>query len=386
MYDFPVWNPISEPIRFFFSVLDKDMNRIGILQNHLSVQWLERYCDTGEVKITARRTKENLELLAEGNHLICSISKTYARIAYVGHTQNAFGEVMEVRAYMAVNMLDDRIVMATERIRALKHEEDLYRIYDRNRRGLPFSYSPLSGLVNNYLECETTWDSVLEIFKRICSHNQWGFTVQFDLSNKEQRLKLYKGLDQFSPEEPYYLGRFGTDIGNIAEITITLDGMDYKNVAIVAGEGEGAKRVVEIVLGSFGVEDEKRELFVDARELQKKYQIATPTGNYDETGMPTYTYSDGEYSDSEYRAMLRAKGQAKLDEQLRKHVASAVVTQTNWAYSVDYQLGSVLLIWVSTLGCMLKARVVGVNLIEEESGCRIEPELGEVSVLEGGCI
>ena len=64
-----------------FYLFDADRVRIGELQNYDSVQWLENYQSSGEVKITARATSDNLAMLIEGNRVYNMDSDTVAQSA-----------------------------------------------------------------------------------------------------------------------------------------------------------------------------------------------------------------------------------------------------------------------------------------------------------------
>lgn len=119
---------------------------------------------------------------------------------------------------------------------------------------------------------------MLDAEKKLAEVSGLGFTVLFDPETGAELFKVYKGVDRSNEQSPGYVGYFGTDVGNIQNISVTSGTTDYKNVAVVAGAGEGAAREVRIVsLGSVSGEN-RRELYVDARDLQKEYQAAIPTG------------------------------------------------------------------------------------------------------------
>ena len=104
------------------------------------------------------------------------------------------------------------------------------------------------------------------------------------------------------------------------------DVSSFKNFAYVAGEGEGSARTVVTVDMRTSSEEERRELYVDARDLQS-----------------TYTDDDGNertYSASQYKQMLRQRGLEKLAEyEVLEVVNSDVDPNANLVYGVDFDLG-----------------------------------------------
>ena len=61
-------------------VYDQMLDRIGIVEEITSLQWLEKYQDAGEVKLVCAANAQNIELLAAGNGLFCSEHDEIAKI------------------------------------------------------------------------------------------------------------------------------------------------------------------------------------------------------------------------------------------------------------------------------------------------------------------
>ena len=86
------------------------------------------------------------------------------------------------------------------------------------------------------------------------------------MNDKKQFVfKLYAGADRTyaQTENPYVV--FSPKFENIANSNYLESKKEYKNVALVAGEGEGAERKTTSVGEGSGLE--RRELFVDARDI-----------------------------------------------------------------------------------------------------------------------
>lgn len=357
-----------------FYIYSATRERIGILQHADAVQWLENYQSPGEVKIDAQATPENLAILVDGNRIYNTDTKTVARICHLEKSQTETEKLITVRADITSELLSDRVVMATEH--ATNVETAMYSIYSKNRRGLPI----VAGSAQGYTEqtdTEITWGSVLDAEKKLAEVSGLGFAVLFDPEIGAETFTVYKGVDRSDDLTPDYVGYFGTDIGNIQNVSVTSGTTDYKNVAVVAGAGEGAARTVRIVsLGNVSGEN-RRELYVDARDLQREYQVATPTGAVDSKGNPIYTYETRTYTDAEYNAILDARGLEKLADCLRTFSITCDITQDTLQYGTDYTLGDRMPVKLPEYGIYASARVSSVTRVYEPDGNKLTAILSD---------
>src|SRR5690606_28690547 len=95
----------------------------------------------------------------------------------------------------------------------------------------------------------------------------------------------------------------------------------YKNTVLIAGQGEGADRKLAVIDNGFSGFD-RRELFVDARDIDQEKEDGTPV------------------SDDEYENMLIKRGESKLAEhQPIKTFESGISVLSNLIYKQDFDLG-----------------------------------------------
>lgn len=353
MSKFLIFSPAREPI--------------GLLQNDISIIWLENYQSPGEAKITARATPTNIAMLVDGNRIYNADSNTVARICHTETVESGEEVFIEARADLTAELLSDRVVMATENVRNV--EAGMYSIYSKNRRALPIDIAAAQGYTET-TETEITWNSVLEAEITLAESSGLGFTVDFDPETAVETFRVYRGTDRSVETSDDYVGYFGTDAANIFDVQITSGTTDFKNVAVVAGEGEGSARTVRIVsLGNVTGEN-RRELYVDARDIQREYQVATLTG-YDEKGNPTYSYETKTYTAAQYNALLDARGYEKLAEHLRDFGIACDIEQNNIVYGEDYFLGDRMPIKLPTYGIAASAVISSVRTEYESTGKRI---------------
>lgn len=348
-----------------FFIYNTAHERIGMLQHYDAVQWLENYQSPGEVKIDAQATQANFAMLIEGNRIYNTDTNTVARICHVDFVQTESEELITVRADITSELLSDRVVMAT--MQATVVETAMYAVYSGNRRGLPLAVGSAEGYTER-TDTEITWGDVLSAEKKLAEVSGLGFKVLFDPQTGAETFKVFKGIDRSDDRSSNYVGYFGADVGNLQNVSVTSGTTDYKNVAVVAGAGEGNAREVRIVsLGTVSGEN-RRELYVDARDLQREYQVATPTGEYDSQGNPVYSYETRTYTDAEYYALLDARGREKLAEHLRTFSITCDIVQNNIKYGKDYNLGDRMPIKLPEYGIYASARISSVTMVYEREG------------------
>ena len=362
-----------------FYIYGTGMERAGLLQHEESVQWLENYQSPGEAKVTAQATPDNLAALACGNRIYNPESGTMALINRVQIDQDGTESLITVRANLTAQMLDDRVAMATTKVTGA--ETGMYAIYIQNRRGLPIE----KGAAQGYTEqagMEIAWGSVLDAEIRLAKASGLGFKVLFDPETGTETFTVYRGFARSDDRSPDYIGYFGTDVGGIESATVT-SGMDgYKNVAVVVGADEGAGRTVRTVsLGNLS-DDDRRELYVDASDLKREYQVATQVGEDGPQGNPTYSYDSKTYTVEEYNALLDARGFEKLTEHMRTFSVGCEITQDNMAYGVDYGLGDRVHVKLPDYRVSASARISSATRVYERDGNKILVVLDEFEMEE----
>lgn len=360
-------------------VYGEDLQRQGVVEDVDSLQWLSLYRQAGEVKLVCAATDKNLELLRRGRRLWCSEQAESAVIAQIEISDNGKKATMTVRAPLSVNRWKDRVVMGTVVVKNV--ETAMLQMVNDNRRGLPGTTAPAAELTPS-TDSQISWNSVLTGLEELAAAHGLGFKETFAPATGLETFSVYQGEDRSVSASDNFVGYLGDDIGNLSGIKILDTESDWKNVAVVAGQGEGAER--KVVTVSLGTEtgDARRELWVDARDLSSTYQVATPTGEVDEDGNPEYSYTKHTYTDAEYEALLRVRGLEKLAEKIRRLEVTADAGQDLMYYGTDYFLGDILPLKLTRYGLRLSARLTGVRTIYEASGCSVVLQLDDITVLQ----
>ena len=216
------------------------------------------------------------------------------------------------------------------------------------------------------------WGSVLDAEITLAKAAGLGFREIFDAATAQETFEVYQGTDRTQGEG--YNGWFGDDIGNLASYTLAQGTDGWKNLAIVAGEGEGADRtVVTASLGDY-TGDDRRELWVDAKDLTRRCQVAVSDGS------GGYTYTEKTYSESEYKALLQARGLEKLAQCLPALEVDASLGQGTLVYGRDYGLGDLVPLKLTGCGLRMTARVSAVRTVYESTGRTVRAVLSDFAI------
>jgi hypothetical protein len=216
----------------------------------------------------------------------------------------------------------------------------------------PISRLTLGALSNFTQTCsfQATYKNVLTTLEALGKSAPLGFRVHLDVPNKQWILEVYDGLDRTITQtaRPYVL--FSDEFRNISGPKYMANSQNYKNYAIVGGEGEGAARVIVEVDKTNG--EPRRELYVDAKDLQK-----------------------GDLTDADYQAQLHQRGLEKLAESGKtESFESGAVNTDNFQYLTDWNLGDI--VSFEKWGILLNQRITEVEEVYENGVLTVTPVCG----------
>lgn len=145
-----------------------------------------------------------------------------------------------------------------------------------------------------------------------------GWTVEVDQANRQLVFDVIKGVDRSHEQSINSPVTFSKKFKNMKNTVRSVNTSNYKNYAYVAGQGEGAAReVVKVTNGDDISGLKRRELVVDARDLST---------------------TDGLYS----------RGNTKLAETVIVKSSEMEITNNNFIYEEDWDLGDIVTVQTST--------------------------------------
>ena len=262
--------------------LDENFNPLGVLENYESMIWHEKYFECGAFEFHAPYSLGNALYIYDNQTdltgIIESLEKEKMKHKYSGRLLKA--------------LLDNKIISYTC---TYTNKSTEYIVKDLVTRfaGQNIEVEPNEdrGLVIDTLQ--VTGDNLMEYTDELLMGSELGGKIDFDYLTGKLTYKVYEGIDN-SNKMP-----MSTDFENIYGFTYTNNRQDFKNYAYVDGENASQQRVRVEVDRRIGNE-EKREIYVDARDIQSQY---TDENNKQVT-----------LTDAEYKQALIQRGNEKLDE------------------------------------------------------------------------
>lgn len=208
--------------------------------------------------------------------------------------------------------------------------------------------------------------------------------------DRTQHIETYKdGIETASINPNAYI--FTTNNKTVKKHMYTHDTSAYKNMAYVAGEGDGAKRKIVKVGDNFkGLE--RREVLVDARDIQTKYTAETKTvtgrlssGDEESSSSSSGSSTEKTRTDAEVTKLMEDRGNEKLQSEHRDVMSYEYEVYTT-DYRVYWDLGDICTYIDKANGVTIDQQVTAVEETYEGGDLTITPTFGYTETTVSGAI
>jgi len=346
-------------------VLNKHFEQIAVIDDFKSLIWAKRYSKFGDCELYVRACNEYIETMNEGYYLVRNDDDMVCRLRSVElDTDTEQGDFLIAVGDDARNLLNQRVVWqqtnysgtVEDYVRQLITDNVINpsmaaRVLDNiilgDRVGLPATISE-----------QVTYSQLGEKIIEICSAYNYGSRMRLDDSNRLV-FEMYEGLDRSYNQDVNDHVVFSPEFDNVISSKYKIDWTNLKNVALIAGEGEGVNRRRYILGNRTGYD--RYELYVDARDVSSEVE-------------------EGQTID--YDATLKARGIEALGEYgTTISFEGEVEPNYSYKYGVDYNLGDIVQV-MNDYGVSTSARITEVIESFDENGHSIIPtfEYQEVAV------
>lgn len=327
-----------------FYFLDASYNILAAVDQYQSAIFTSRYYEPGDFEIWLPGSTENLTLARSAAYVLRGDKTTVCGVIEKVSVQTSAeeGNYIIVAGRDAACLLERRIVWKqttyngkTEKIIRNLIETAFISPEIAERTVSNLILGPELGMTGS-VRVQYTGDTVLDAIEGICQQAEVGFRVDFDLTNKNFVFQLYRGVDRSFEQSTNAFVVFSGDFENIVSTTYEEDATNVKNVAQVAGEGQGNERVKVSVGTASGIS--RIETFINA-------QINSS--------------NNGEIDQVTYRSLLRQDGAEQLTElKPTKAIDGEIAPNYQYIFGVDYNIGDIV-------------------QIENEYGYRMQPRIVE---------
>ncbi|MDE5763741.1 MAG: siphovirus ReqiPepy6 Gp37-like family protein [Ruminococcus sp.] len=253
-------------------VLNRNLERIGIIDDYTSLIWADRYSEIGDCELYTYVSAELLNILRKNNYLIREDDDMICRIETIEiNTDVENGNYLTVTGYDCKKILNQRIIWGQSNAEGNveSHIRDIvYKslinpdLPERAVRNADGRRNFLLGEKAGFTEITTGQASYRQIGERIqeyCKLYGWGYKVTAD--NGNFYFSLYKGTDRSDSVI------FSNDFENLISTRYSEDSGNMGNVALVAGEGNGSERSRNV--SGYAESLDRYEIYVDARDISR---------------------------------------------------------------------------------------------------------------------
>ena len=307
-------------------VLDENFKTLGSIPLFSSLIWVPRYTKIGCFELHA--VTSYFPLLKSGRYIYRTDRENLGVIEDVQYAQTDTGEkTCYAKGNFAESLLADRVVNKT--INLSGNLEEAMRKLVTEFAIEPASGEPIMNLVlgdvsgiEDTINTQVTGANLSECLYELGNSAEVSHRVLFDYLNDTLRFEVWKGKNRTDEQTENSWAVFSNSFCNIRSVQYEKNTSSYKNFAYVAGEGEGTDRVIVEVDMRTSPDEIRREIWVDARDLQKED-------------------SDGNVlTDAEYKALLFERGKEKIAEYpVVETVNSDVDANANLVYRQDFDYG-----------------------------------------------
>lgn len=340
-----------------FQVDDTTFDRIGEVNQYDSLIWPDKLNGYANFELWAPIIEENSLYFKKGNILWCG-GDNACRIEIVKEEVDEYGEKkFNVKGRTLEMLLTTRIVWGTYNATSKFTSTIMYELVKANcvnptdsKRKIPWLRCANDDNIGLKIDkYQKTGGEVYDACVSLASDADIGFNVRFDPYAKEIIFEVISGVDRTAEQTSNEPVIFSTDLEDLLSSSYYTNDQEAKTTALVMGEGEGAdrKQVVSGVETAKGFE--RRELFVDARDLQSQ------------------TYEGGEthiIPAAQYLRILDQRGDEKLAEHQVVETFEArirVIGDVQYEFGKDYKKGDRVTVRDKILDVSVSARITEVE-------------------------
>jgi len=327
-----------------------DFSLVGEIDEYASLRWVRRWQRAGEVELTLNYNMPYADKLMRGN--IIEYGDLTAIIDNVVYDQKEGGkgaEQLTVRAKSTATLIDRFVTKPPP--------GEAYRVASGPSESVmkTFVMAALSGLTNFTVAMDkrrgaesawqTRYDNLAALLEEMSIVTGLGWDVSIDYENGLFVFEVLEGVSRIEVSDNPVI--FSPDYDNLKVVSYEESDRDYKNVAIVGGQGEGAARtIVEVAVGSPSGLD-RREVFVDARDLDTVEGLTN-------RGLQTLAQSP-----------------------VRRTLTADILTNSITVYQKDWDMGDVVVVQNTNWGVSMNAQIIEVTeSVDDMSGRQLSAVFG----------
>lgn len=349
-------------------IFDSELNFLGILETFNSLRKVIRYYSNGFFELQCYLTPVTLELLSrenivytKGDNKAFYIETVIKLITEDGQELiTASGKDLTGYLERRINWGRTNFKGTTENLMRKLVLENVISPTDK-KRNIPYLVlGDLKGFAENIIY-QNSFGNLLEQLQIVANANNLGFHNLLDIKHKNIIFDVYKGVDRTVNNGSNAPCIFSRNFENILGQDYYDSVNNYKNTCLIAGTGEGEKRILTSIENGEGIN--RYELYVDARDITNVKK--DPNGE------------DVTIQTEEYENILKQRGYEKFSEYREVQTFNSIINVNgNNKYKKDFDLGDLVTVIDKKWRVQADVRITEIEEIYEESGLKINAVFG----------
>lgn len=339
-----------------------------IVETYESLIWNMQYFGKGDFQMIVAGTQKNLQLLQIGALLVRQIDMNageYRNVMRIEKRQIDFdvekGWVLTVSGKGLKNILSNRIVWAQTNLTGSVETgirqvitENVISPADSNRTINDFILDTENGFSDTF-DVQLMGENIGDWIESTCTTYGYGWDVY--IKNNKYVFTLYAGTDRTFDQSDVTPVVFSPDYDNLLSSSYQLSVEEFKNAALIGGEGEGTSQRTATIGTATGLD--RVEAFIDGGSVSSNGEIITV---------------------DTYLSMLQDYGKEQLSGlKYTEKFEGVVVPDGMYKLNTDYFLGDLVQI-INEVGLSAKPRIIEIIYSEDANGINIVPTFSEWEV------
>lgn len=328
--------------------LDADFQPVGYLP-YTNLQWTREYYTTGQFSAQVAPDSYDPSM----RYLYTPERPEVGIIQKVELTSTVKGRTLQISGFFLESMLSTRVVWPTYYATG-DLTSAVTKMLQTYAGDLPLVEIPdaPAGLAED--AWQETGGTVAETAYTRLQTQQKSIRARYDYLANKIVIEVWQGLDRTQSQDVNPFVTFSDGFGNLTDVKASWDDSNYRNYAIIAGEGENNDRIFEIVDASNGAPI--RQVFINASQTR---------------------WDQEKQTEEQYRQSLRQEATDRLlDYQIIRNIDISAA-QGGLRYREDYDLGDKVDVMLPEIGLEMEARIITAREVHKQGHMTLEIELGD---------
>lgn len=355
-------------------IIDINFNLIDEITKYQSLQLTRKHHEIGDVELKVNRyakganelTKDRIIFPHNQLHKVYQIKHREIELDEKGkETENWIIKAKPLKSWLTQRLILPPVGKSNDVINdnaetVMKHYVDVCAVNPVDaKRKIPNLVIATNQNRGDTISRSARFDVLSDEMTTISQLSGLGWNISVDIKNKQFVFDVVEGVNRVATQRDNPPVIFSPEFNSLKSMGYTESYLDYKNMAYIAGQGEGVDRRV-ITIGDTTSGLDRYELFVDARDVEE----VTQEDGTDESGMPTTVDVPRPVADIEMD--LTDRGNEKLEEHKQEiYMEGQILTKSPFIYERDWDLGDITTQQNKNWGITMDARITEVKEIYE---------------------